>query len=109
MRWRLALDDGTQLDLTASRVVLGRNPVASDPSEQALSVPDRSRTLSKTHARLVLQDGEWTVTDLGSTNGVLLYDEHGDEQLVEPGVPVSTADGFVLGKVGMRVTYVEEG
>ncbi|TFV96689.1 DUF5684 domain-containing protein [Leifsonia flava] len=108
VRWRLALDDGTQLDLTAPRVVLGRNPVAADPGEQALAVPDQTRTLSKTHARLILDDGEWTVTDLGSTNGVLLYDEHGGEILVDPGVAVSVADGFVLGKVAMRVTFVEE-
>ncbi|KQO96858.1 DUF5684 domain-containing protein [Leifsonia sp. Leaf264] len=108
VRWRLALDDGTLLDLTAPRVVLGRNPVAADPGEQALAVPDQTRTLSKTHARLILEDGEWTVTDLGSTNGVLLYDEHGGEILVDPGVAVSVADGFVLGKVAMRVTFVEE-
>ncbi|MEL4319788.1 DUF5684 domain-containing protein [Leifsonia sp. YIM 134122] len=108
VRWRLALDDGTQLDLTAPRVVLGRNPVAQVPGEQALAVPDQTRTLSKTHARLLLEDGAWTVTDLGSTNGVLLYDEHGGEILVDPGVAVSIADGFVLGKVAMRVTFVEE-
>ncbi|KQX05454.1 MULTISPECIES: DUF5684 domain-containing protein [unclassified Leifsonia] len=108
VRWRLALENGTQLDLTSPRVVLGRNPVAADPGEQALAVPDQTRTLSKTHARLILDDGEWTVTDLGSTNGVLLYDEHGGEVLVDPGVAVSVADGFVLGKVSMRVTFVEE-
>ncbi|MRG61717.1 FHA domain-containing protein, partial [Agromyces sp. CFH 90414] len=100
--WRLVLDDGTELGLTADRVLLGRNPSTADPAEQRLPVPDSTRTLSKTHARLVLADGQWSITDLGSTNGVLV-DEGGEERLIDPHDPVPARGRFVLGEVGMRV------
>lgn len=106
--WRLVLDDGTSFDLTGTRVVLGRNPAAADSSEQRLPVPDKTRTLSKTHARLELDDGRWSITDLRSTNGVLVLDASGEETLVEADVPIEVTSRFVLGEVGMRVTYGED-
>ncbi|NYD67224.1 DUF5684 domain-containing protein [Agromyces atrinae] len=106
--WRLVLDDGTSFDLTGARVVLGRNPAAADSSEQRLPVPDKTRTLSKTHARLELDDGRWSITDLRSTNGVLVVDASGEETLVEADVPIEVTSRFVLGEVGMRVTYGED-
>lgn len=107
VRWRLVLEDGTAFDLTAASVVLGRNPVAANPAEQRLAVPDTTRTLSKTHARLELTDGAWRVTDLSSTNGVLVVDESGVEALIEPWVPVEIGESFVLGVVGMHLASTE--
>ncbi|WP_022884508.1 DUF5684 domain-containing protein [Glaciibacter superstes] len=107
VRWRLVLEDGTAFDLTAASVVLGRNPVAANPAEQRLVVPDTTRTLSKTHARLELADGAWRVTDLSSTNGVLVVDESGVEVLIDPWTPVEIGESFVLGVVGMHLTSTE--
>ncbi|MDR5706934.1 DUF5684 domain-containing protein [Agromyces aerolatus] len=100
--WRLELDDGEVLSLTGEVIVLGRNPSAG-AGEQRLAVPDRTRTLSKTHARLAHRNGVWTITDLRSTNGVLIVDTTGEETLIEPDVETSVSGRFVLGEVGMRV------
>ncbi|WP_394554658.1 DUF5684 domain-containing protein [Agromyces sp. MMS24-JH15] len=104
--WLLLIEDGPSQVLAADRVVLGRNPLAAD-GEQALAVPDPTRTLSKTHARLELEDGRWTITDLGSTNGVLI-DEGGVERLVDAHVAVPATGRFVLGEVGMRIEIADE-
>jgi hypothetical protein len=101
--WTLVTDDGTELPLEASVVVLGRNPRQVGAGEQRLVVPDPSRTLSKTHAELRREGEAWSVVDLGSTNGVLVVDEHGAEQLVEPGVPTPVAERLVLGTLGLRL------
>jgi hypothetical protein len=102
-QWQLTLDDGEVLVLTEDVVVLGRNPSAG-AGEQRLAVPDRTRTLSKTHARLAHRHGVWTITDLGSTNGVLIVDTTGEETLIDPDVETTVSGRFVLGEVGMRVT-----
>ncbi|WP_350347823.1 DUF5684 domain-containing protein [Agromyces sp. G08B096] len=101
--WQLVLDDGDVLELSGTSVVLGRNPAAA-AGEQRLVVPDRTRTLSKTHARLDHVDGGWTITDLGSTNGVLIVDEDGGETLLDPDVAVPVTGRFVLGEVGIRLS-----
>jgi hypothetical protein len=103
--WRLVLDNGTALDLTADTVALGRNPASEDPDVQLLSVPDSTRTLSKTHATLELNDGQWTVTDLNSTNGVIVVGAEDAETLLAPGRSSLVPDRFILGKVGMRVEF----
>lgn len=102
-RWSLVTDDGTLLPLEASVVVLGRNPRQVADGEQRLIVPDPSRTLSKTHAELRRDGEQWSVIDLGSTNGVLVPDASGDEQLLEPGVATPVAERFVLGTLGLRL------
>jgi hypothetical protein len=101
--WRLVLDDGDVLPITGEVVVLGRNPAAGD-GEQRLAVPDRTRTLSKTHARLVRSSTGWTITDLGSTNGVLIGGAAGEELLIDAHVETPVDGRFVLGEVGMQVT-----
>lgn len=102
MRWYLVLEDGTRLPLTGEAVVLGRNPDAV-PGEQQLAVPDRTRTLSKTHARLDLQGEEWRLTDLHSTNGVVLVADDGTETLLDPGESVMGTGRFILGEVALQV------
>lgn len=101
--WTLVLDDGTILPLDSSHVLLGRKPLSTDPRTQALVVPDPTITLSKVHARLDLEDGTWTITDLNSTNGVILVNEDGTETLLSPGNPVAAPSRFVLGKVAMSI------
>jgi len=103
----LVLDDGRTFALSATSIVIGRNPVG-DPGEQRLAIPDKTRTLSKTHARLIVQGDEWRLTDLHSTNGVVVVADDGAETLLDPGESVTGAGRFVLGEVGMHVA-VESG
>jgi hypothetical protein len=72
--WQLVPASGASIPLSAEVVVLGRRPAADPafPSAQLVSVQDEARTVSKTHARLELRGERWLVTDLGSTNGVLV-------------------------------------
>lgn len=98
----LVLDDGRRFALSATSIVMGRNPEGG-AGEQRLSIPDKTRTLSKTHARLVVQGDEWRLTDLDSTNGVVVVADDGAETLLEPGESVIGAGRFVLGEVGMHV------
>ncbi len=103
----LVLDDGRSFALSATSVVIGRNP-EGEPGEQCLSIPDKTRTLSKTHARLIVQGEEWRLTDLHSTNGVVVVADDGAETLLDPGESVIGAGRFILGEVGMHVA-VESG
>ncbi|MFJ4045620.1 DUF5684 domain-containing protein [Microbacterium sp. NPDC089987] len=100
-RW-LVLDDGRRFALSGARVVIGRNPVG-EPGEQRLAVSDTTRTLSKTHARLVVQEDEWRLTDLHATNGVVVVADDGAETLLDAGESVVGTGRFILGEVGMHV------
>ncbi|MBO9578711.1 MAG: FHA domain-containing protein [Microbacteriaceae bacterium] len=101
--WRLALDTGETLpldDLTS--VILGRAPGRSLGGIRGLAVPDKTKTLSKVHARLDRDGDTWTVTDLGSTNGVLLG-EAGAERPLGENETAPLLGRFVLGELGLRV------
>jgi pSer/pThr/pTyr-binding forkhead associated (FHA) protein len=102
IRRSLVLDDGRSFALSGASVVIGRNPVG-DPGEQRLAISDGTRTLSKTHARLVVTDDEWRLTDLNATNGVVVVAEDGTEVLLDPGESVVGTGRFILGEVGMHV------
>ncbi|MDR2320974.1 MAG: DUF5684 domain-containing protein [Microbacterium sp.] len=101
-RWALVLDDGSRLPLTAASIVLGRNPVAS-AGAQALRIPDATRTLSKTHARLERDGSGWTLTDVNSTNGVQTFARDGSVAALAPGVPTPVQGRILLGDVGMLI------
>ncbi|WP_196250704.1 FHA domain-containing protein [Cellulomonas sp. JZ18] len=73
-----------------------------------MALADATRTLSKTHARLELRDGGWWVTDLGSTNGVVLADAGGAERLIAAGEAQRVAGRVRLGDVGMTLERREE-
>ena len=105
--WSLLLDDARVFPLTSERIELGRKPEGSDAGTQYLPISDTTRTLSKTHARLELVDGQWSVVDLNSTNGVVTVGAGDVETLVTPGGTVPIVDRFILGKVGMRVVFEE--
>lgn len=102
VRRSLVLDDGRKFSLSGASVVIGRNPIG-EPGEQRLAISDTTRTLSKTHARLVVHDDEWRLTDLHATNGVVVVEEDGTETLLDPGESVTGNGRFILGEVGMHV------
>jgi len=103
--WSLVVEDGPTLRISEDHVLLGRKPASTASDTQALAIPDTTRTLSKVHARLDLDDGTWFITDLNSTNGVLLRADDGTETEVESGVRVAVTGTFVLGKVAMSLTH----
>lgn len=109
VRWFLAVDGAGDLPLNTEHVLLGRKPATTTLGTQALAVPDTTRTLSKLHARLDLADGKWSITDLNSTNGVLLVQPDGEEKLIEPGSAVPVTGRFILGKVGMSIRFEGDG
>lgn len=106
--WKLIVDNGFTVALTQEKVILGRKPASDDPAITAIAVPDTTRTLSKSHARLELDDGAWTVFDLNATNGVIVVGADGAETLLPGGGSAIVSDRFILGKVGMRVSFESE-
>lgn len=97
--WELVPAAGSPVPLTAPVVILGRRPAADPafPGAQLLAVAGDARTVSKTHARIEQRGESWIVTDLGSTNGVLVRTLMGDEVEVEPGAQLDAGERFFLG------------
>jgi serine phosphatase RsbU (regulator of sigma subunit) len=75
-------------------VVIGRS------SDAEVAVPDRS--MSRRHARLFLQGGEWLVEDLGSRNGTLLSGRR-----IEGPTPVAVGAAMRIGSTTINVTQAE--
>lgn len=102
--WSLHLPDGTVVELTGETVVLGRRPVPvhSAPGAQLITVMEDTRTVSKTHALLRRQSEAWVISDLGSTNGVVV-----DEVEVEPGATAAVEGDFLLGDAVLRLVRRE--
>lgn len=99
--WVLELPDERVLELTGDDVVIGRKPMPVDGST-VLVVPDPTRTLSKSHARLRRTGETWTIEDLNSTNGVFVFD--GDSQTeITPGVEVEASAQLIIGTLEVRL------
>jgi len=104
--WSLTPDGSAPIPLTSSVIVLGRGPVASvaDPVAQLIAVVDPSKTVSKTHARLERVDGAWFISDLDSTNGVVIVAASGEEVVVTPGSSVAVDGRFLIGDLAVTIT-----
>ncbi|MDA4894877.1 DUF5684 domain-containing protein [Streptomyces sp. MS2A] len=100
--WHLVLDDGTRLPLPGPRIVLGRAP-AGAAGDQPLAVPDATRTVSKTHARLEHDGTRWHLTDLSSTNGSGVQSASGGWQALSAGERVVVEGAFRLGDLTLRL------
>ncbi len=99
--WVLELPGGETLPLTADTIV-GRRPAGADGAA-ALTIPDTTRTLSKSHARLRHDGAQWTVEDLGSTNGLRLIEADGSEVEIAPNSAVPATDRLLLGTLEVRL------
>ena len=77
------------------RIVVGREP---GPPHERITL--RSPTVSRRHARMELVDGCWTITNLSTTNPVLVN----DRALDKDGATRKLADGdrIELGEVALR-------
>jgi|LSQX01.3.fsa_nt_gb hypothetical protein len=99
--WVLELADGTELNLENDTIV-GRRPEAIDGAF-ALAIPDATRTLSKSHARLRFDGDVWTIEDLGSTNGLVLISDSGAETELAPRVPTQATTRLLLGTLEVKL------
>lgn len=97
----LILSDGTEIPLQNDTVV-GRRPEAVDGAV-AVAIPDTTRTLSKSHARLTLSNGQWLVEDLDSTNGLVLLHDDGSESEIPAGVQVAATERMLFGTLEVRL------
>jgi hypothetical protein len=107
--WRISVDGGPALPVTHDSVVLGRNPSEVAGDVQMIVVPDLTRTVSKVHVRLVLGAAGWTVTDLGSTNGVVVVGVDGGHTDLDAGASAPVVGELILGKVTVRVFQAASG
>lgn len=121
--WSLVLPDQTELVLQPDTIV-GRRPgsgaaaaagvsgatpaTGESGGVHLLAVPDSSRTLSKVHARLRLNGDEWTIEDLGSTNGVFLFDADGSDREIAAHTEVLAGRHFMLGTLEVRIKRSDE-
>lgn len=104
-KWVLELPDGRELALEGADVVVGRRPTALEESE-VLVIPDPTRTISKSHARLRRNDDEWTIEDLGSTNGVFLLSAEGEIEAA-PGAQHRLGEHFTIGTLDLRLRRID--
>ena len=106
--WTLETEHGVTVSLTNPVVLLGRNPVRSNANSDAqlVRLHDPGKTVSKTHARLEFFDGFWGISDLQSTNGIVLIDDGGNEIELEVGSSAALTDRFLLGELAARI-YLE--
>lgn len=84
--WVAELDDGREIAVHGL-VLLGRNPQPAEGEADAelVKLPDESRTVSKTHLALGVDDAGLFVVDRGSTNG---------STITAPGRPAVPAGAF---------------
>lgn len=104
--WALTSADGIHVAVTSDVIIVGRGPTPDPmhPAAQLVAVDDHTRTMSKTHARLERADDRWIITDLHSTNGVVLVDADGAEAEIAPGHAEHVIERFLLGDVAFRLT-----
>ena len=96
---RVMVDGQARHTLTTTAVV-GRRPALDSPDVTLITLTDLSRTISKSHLRLDLQDdGRLRITDLGSTNGSSVVYEGGASQPLVPFEPmvIDIKDHVALG------------
>jgi pSer/pThr/pTyr-binding forkhead associated (FHA) protein len=101
--WELVLPSGEVLSMTARTIVLGRNPQMRRGEAQYVTVTDPARTVSKEHAQLQWSGEGWTISDLGSVNGVAVVDAQGVEHAVPADAAVPVEGVFLLGDARLQV------
>lgn len=96
--WSAVLPDGRTIPLTRP-LLFGRDPGNNPDYPDAVLVPidDPAKSMSKTHAAIVVDGDKATVTDLHSTNGTKLAVD-GGRTVLAPGIPsaVASSDASVV-------------
>lgn len=102
-RWSLVTPEGEQIELRSPVVLLGRRPSPEPGGVAAQLVALDDGTVSKTHARLELRGDTWFVTDLGSTNGVVVVSPTGDELELDRDGQAPATERIILGDLELRL------
>lgn len=87
---QLLLPDGRREQL-AGRMLVGRKPSA-DNGEQAVTIADEQRSISRTHFAIDVIERAVLLTDLGSANGTRLHRD-GHELTLSADSPVALLPG----------------
>lgn len=92
--WTIELADGQRVTV-ASAALVGRGPSADGrwPGAALVAVVDSTKTVSKTHAVFEVIDGTLFVTDLNSSNGVLVEWPDGTDHDTDPDVRLEVPSG----------------
>ena len=77
--------------------LLGPTTIGRDPDNTITVI---NSTVSRHHAKVSLQDGKWTVEDLGSANGIIVNGQRGEKFVLKPD------DTFQLGEI--TFTFIEK-
>jgi uncharacterized RDD family membrane protein YckC len=95
--WVAELDDGREI-VVRGLVLLGRNPAPGEGEADAelVKLSDESRTVSKTHLALGVDDAGLFVVDRGSTNGSTVTAPGQATAPVRPFHAVSVSEGSVV-------------
>jgi uncharacterized RDD family membrane protein YckC len=95
--WVAELDDGREIAVRGL-VLLGRNPQPEDgeTDAQLVKLSDESRTVSKTHLALGVDDAGLFVVDRGSTNGSTITPPGQPTVAVGPFHAVPASEGSVV-------------
>ncbi|NKX92324.1 FHA domain-containing protein [Sanguibacter hominis ATCC BAA-789] len=104
---KLVMSSGLVVTLDRA-VLIGRAPVVSRVANRDLprlvTVPSPHHDISRTHAQVVQEGQRVFVTDLDSTNGVVLHARGQAPQRVRPGVPVEISPDATV-DIGDGVTF----
>ena len=107
---KLLLSSGLVVSLNRP-VLLGRAPqvsrVANREIPRLVTVASPNQDISRTHAEIRMEGEEVVVTDLRSTNGVLLLRQGVGPQRLHPGEPTVVEPGVVV-DLGEGVTFTVE-
>ena len=95
--WVAELDDGRRIGVDGL-VLVGRNPQPGEGEDDAqlVKLADESRTVSKTHLALGVDDAGLFVVDRGSTNGSTITPPGQPPQTARPFHAVSVGEGSVV-------------
>ncbi len=105
----LVVDDGSVFALNCD-VAIGREPEVSDDVISGSALPlfleDSGLTMSRVHAKLILDGWEVRVQDAGSANGTYVLDSSDADWIrLEPGVPTTIEPGTRLSFGGRTLTF----
>ncbi len=105
--WKIVLDGGAQQGVSG-QVLIGRLVKKADPrwpAARLLSIADTTKSMSKVHALFEADATSFSVTDLGSTNGVIITTSDGTEidLASEATADVPAGSTVTLGNYVLRV------
>jgi len=95
--WHAVLDDGRRV-VVDSLVLLGRNPRPAPGEEDAelIKIADDTRTVSKLHLAMGVDQSGLYVVDRGSTNGSTVTTPGGATRRCVPGEAVYVSEGSIV-------------